>query len=123
MGLIAPGSIPRSLLRTFNFEIWKLKCLGACPEDLYGSLAMMLTHCGNNVRNRYSGCVFSVKDIVPVPLKTSRNLIFTDNSPDFREIFTFPYKFCVSSSQNRIRTAYNSGNITLDVGSCILVSL
>ena len=29
------GSIPRSLLRTFNFEIWKLKCLGACPEDLY----------------------------------------------------------------------------------------
>ena len=37
---------------------------------------MMLTHCGNNVRNRYSGCVFSVKDIVPVPLKTSRN-------PDF----------------------------------------
>ena len=34
----------------------------------------MLTHCGNNVRNRYSGCVFSVKDIVPVPLKTSRNL-------------------------------------------------
>ena len=30
---------------------------------------MMLTHCGNNVRNRYSGCVFSVKDIVPVPLK------------------------------------------------------
>ena len=35
---------------------------------------MMLTHCGNNVRNRYSGCVFSVKDIVPVPLKTSRNL-------------------------------------------------
>ena len=33
--LIAPGSIPRSLLRTFNFEIWKLKCLGACPEDLY----------------------------------------------------------------------------------------
>ena len=36
-------------------------------------LAMMLTHCGNNVRNRYSGCVFSVKDIVPVPLKTSRN--------------------------------------------------
>ena len=37
---------------------------------------MMLTHCGNNVRNRYSGCVFSVKDIVPVPLKTSRNLSF-----------------------------------------------
>ena len=37
---------------------------------------MMLTHCGNNVRNRYSGCVFSVKDIVPVPLRTSRN-------PDF----------------------------------------
>ena len=36
---------------------------------------MMLTHCGNNVRNRYSGCVFSVKDIVPVPLKTSRNLV------------------------------------------------
>ena len=35
LGLIAPGSIPRSLLRTFNFEIWKLKCLGACPEDLY----------------------------------------------------------------------------------------
>ena len=35
---------------------------------------MMLTHYGNNVRNRYSGCVFSVKDIVPVPLKTSRNL-------------------------------------------------
>ena len=35
---------------------------------------MMLTHCGNNVRNRYSGCVSSVKDIVPVPLKTSRNL-------------------------------------------------
>ena len=34
---------------------------------------MMLTHCGNNVRNRYSGCVFSVKDIAPVPLKTSRN--------------------------------------------------
>ena len=33
--LIAPDSIPRSLLRTFNFEIWKLKCLGACPEDLY----------------------------------------------------------------------------------------
>ena len=33
--LIAPGSIPRSLFRTFNFEIWKLKCLGACPEDLY----------------------------------------------------------------------------------------
>ena len=33
----------------------------------------MLTHCGNNVRNRYSGCVFSVKDIAPVPLKTSRN--------------------------------------------------
>ena len=37
---------------------------------------MMLTHCGNNVRNRYSGCVFPVKDIVPVPLKTSRNLAF-----------------------------------------------
>ena len=37
---------------------------------------MMLTHCGNNVRNRYSGCVFSVKDIVPVPLKTSRNLTY-----------------------------------------------
>ena len=37
---------------------------------------MMLTHCGNNVRNRYSGCVFSVKDIVPVPLKTSRNHLF-----------------------------------------------
>ena len=35
--LIAPGSIPRSLLRTFNFEIWKLKCLGACPEDLYST--------------------------------------------------------------------------------------
>ena len=34
---------------------------------------MMLTHCGNNVRNRHSGCVFSVKDIAPVPLKTSRN--------------------------------------------------
>ena len=34
---------------------------------------MMLTHCGNNARNRHSGCVFSVKDIVPVPLKTSRN--------------------------------------------------
>ena len=40
---------------------------------------MMLTHCGNNVRNRYSGCVFSVKDIVPVPLKTSRNHYFVDN--------------------------------------------
>ena len=39
---------------------------------------MMLTHCGNNVRNRYSGCVFSVKDIVPVPLKTSRNQDLTD---------------------------------------------
>ena len=37
--LIAPGSIPRSLLRTFNFEIWKLKCLGACPEDLYSRYA------------------------------------------------------------------------------------
>ena len=35
--LIAPGSILRSLLRTFNFEIWKLKCLGACPEDLYST--------------------------------------------------------------------------------------
>ena len=22
-------------LLTDNFEIWKLKCLGACPEDLY----------------------------------------------------------------------------------------
>ena len=44
---------------------------------------MMLTHCGNNVRNRYSGCVFSVKDIVPVPLKTSRNQY---NSLVFREI-------------------------------------
>ena len=41
---------------------------------------MMLTHCGNNVRNRYSGCVFSVKDIVPVPLKTSRNLTEFTNS-------------------------------------------
>ena len=40
--LIAPGSIPRSLLRTFNFEIWKLKCLGACPEDLY-SVAELFT--------------------------------------------------------------------------------
>ena len=39
--LIAPGSIPRSLLRTFNFEIWKLKCLGACPEDLYLSVLVM----------------------------------------------------------------------------------
>ena len=36
---------------------------------------MMLTHCGNNVRNRYSGCVFSVKDIVPVPLKTSTRTV------------------------------------------------
>ena len=34
---------------------------------------VMLPLCGNNVRNRYSGCVFSVKDIVPVPLNTSRN--------------------------------------------------
>ena len=40
---------------------------------------MMLTHCGNNVRNRYSGCVFSVKDIVPIPLKTSRNLFLPNN--------------------------------------------
>ena len=40
--LIAPGSIPRSLLRTFNFEIWKLKCLGACPEDLYFVLVIVL---------------------------------------------------------------------------------
>ena len=33
--LIAPGSIPRSLLRTFNFEIWKLKCThkGVAPPD------------------------------------------------------------------------------------------
>ena len=48
-GLIAPGSIPRSLLRTFNFEIWKLKCLGACPEDLYSicflvALVLLLRH-------------------------------------------------------------------------------
>ena len=44
--LIAPGSIPRSLLRTFNFEIWKLKCLGACPEDLYCLLFILVTyHC------------------------------------------------------------------------------
>ena len=42
---------------------------------------MMLTHCGNNVRNRYSGCVFSVKDIVPVPLKTSRNPIIKKIRP------------------------------------------
>ena len=41
----------------------------------------MLTHCGNNVRNRYSGCVFSVKDIAPVPLKTSRNLGRTPSIP------------------------------------------
>ena len=43
--LIAPGSIPRSLLRTFNFEIWKLKCLGACPEDLYSvAIPSFLSH-------------------------------------------------------------------------------
>ena len=45
----------------------------------------MLTHCGNNVRNRYSGCVFSVKDIVPVPLKTSRNLYRAAKSLIIRE--------------------------------------
>ena len=42
-GLIAPGSIPRSLLRTFNFEIWKLKCLGACPEDLYSRTSFVVS--------------------------------------------------------------------------------
>ena len=47
MGLIAPGSIPRSLLRTFNFEIWKLKCLGACPEDLYSALQSNTTGFSN----------------------------------------------------------------------------
>ena len=41
VALIAPGSIPRSLLRTFNFEIWKLKCLGACPEDLYFGVPLL----------------------------------------------------------------------------------
>ena len=47
---------------------------------------MMLTHCGNNVRNRYSGCVFSVKDIVPVPLKTSRNPCRQHYSPEGNEL-------------------------------------
>ena len=44
----------------------------------------MLTHCGNNVRNRYSGCVFSVKDIVPVPLKTSRNQLNSTSAISLR---------------------------------------
>ena len=47
---------------------------------------MMLTHCGNNVRNRYSGCVFSVKDIVPVPLKTSRNHVLECNMMVFKAV-------------------------------------
>ena len=47
---------------------------------------MMLTHCGNNVRNRYSGCVFSVKDIVPVPLKTSRNPWYVHKFLNIREL-------------------------------------
>ena len=46
--LIAPGSIPRSLLRTFNFEIWKLKCLGACPEDLYSDRSAALRALNRN---------------------------------------------------------------------------
>ena len=48
---------------------------------------MMLTHCGNNVRNRYSGCVFSVKDIVPVPLKTSRNQFLFAKSLSINALF------------------------------------
>ena len=48
---------------------------------------MMLTHCGNNVRNRYSGCVFSVKDIVPVPLKTSRNPFYQAKKLIFLKFF------------------------------------
>ena len=50
---------------------------------------MMLTHCGNNVRNRYSGCVFSVKDIVPVPLKTSRNPVAQPNDLILRDLGYF----------------------------------
>ena len=51
---------------------------------------MMLTHCGNNVRNRYSGCVFSVKDIVPVPLKTSRNPVSLSSTPSGADIYMIP---------------------------------
>ena len=50
---------------------------------------MMLTHCGNNVRNRYSGCVFSVKDIVPVPLKTSRNPVIILNHMNSKRLFYY----------------------------------
>ena len=62
--LIAPGSIPRSLLRTFNFEIWKLKCLGACPEDLYSMDILASARrwpCGSQshflTRNRHFGLI------------------------------------------------------------------
>ena len=54
--LIAPGSIPRSLLRTFNFEIWKLKCLGACPEDLYSKRRTRATSTGTNTKGTCDGC-------------------------------------------------------------------
>ena len=50
--LIAPGSIPRSLLRTFNFEIWKLKCLGACPEDLYFEIFWIATPASRDRNDR-----------------------------------------------------------------------
>ena len=68
---------------------------------------MMLTHCGNNVRNRYSGCVFSVKDIVPVPLKTSRNLFrswtaLDPRSAAQRERSGFQYSFLGEARINAI---------------------
>ena len=79
----------------------------------------MLTHCGNNVRNRYSGCVFSVKDIVPVPLKTSRNLGkgYTVSSLEFAPKLTSTSAPWLRSRENparlrtavRVRTGFRSG--------------
>ena len=81
---------------------------------------MMLTHCGNNVRNRYSGCVFSVKDIVPVPLKTSRNpflnlkllstsmlrRFLSSQKTDFSQVFLAPFApLCGKSVAFRIRSS------------------
>ena len=61
----------------------------------------MLTHCGNNVRNRYSGCVFSVKDIVPVPLKTSRNLLVNYKSLVIKRLRWKLWRWKMSNNQSR----------------------
>ena len=81
---------------------------------------MMLTHCGNNVRNRYSGCVFSVKDIVPVPLKTSRNHSFASNRLIIKWLWRFGKGNLWSEAQNDPRSCGSNWSLHSIVGPDVI---